>query len=203
MSRLRTLARSAALLAFASLSLAACGDDGPTGPKLPGEGQFSLTVDAGAEDTTFTGAALFGSVDGDFLVELGTLSTGSAQANVYFFRAGADRPAVGNYTIADVTGEDDPAPSQFGAVIFIEDEENTWVFGSTSGTFRVTRSSAEQLGGSFTLEAEGCAIGDDCTDPEARLPVEVRGTFNASLADEVNERRVSTQVQSIRVLPRR
>ena len=203
MSRLRTLARSAALLAFASLTLAACGDDDPSGPSLPGEGQFNLTVDAGSQDTTFTGAALFGSAEGEFVLELGTLAEGPAHAAAFFIHDGAARPAVGNYTMFDMTGNGDPTASQFGAVLFIDDEENTWVFGSTGGTFRVTKSSAEQFAGSFTLEAEGCAMGDDCEDPEARVPVEIRGTFNASAADETNARRASTQIQSIRALPRR
>lgn len=172
---IRNIARSAALLAFASFTLAACGDDA-TGPKGPAAGAARLAI-SGDADTSFTGQAAFGVGDSGEGKVFG-LVVGSEEIGVVLVRAG-DRPAAGTYNVADATDETEDPASDFGAMLISETTEGSGFFVSRSGSVKITSSSAGSVGGSFTmvmdgiLQAPGEANGTEGT-------ITVSGTFNAN-----------------------
>lgn len=180
MSRIRTLT----LAALAAFTLAACGDDDASGPKLPAQGNARLTLTAEGQDTTVDVDAFFGK-DWDeseqnrvFAIAIGA---GSENLTVVMARPDTTQPGVGDLTVADLTGETEVPDDELQVALVMADETTLGMFVGKSGTVRVTRSSAQALAGTIDMVVEGL-VWIDGSDVPTEITMDVTGTFNATPA---------------------
>ena len=179
-SRIRTLT----LAALAAFTLAACGDDDASGPKLPAQGNARITLAAEGEDTTMNVDAFFGK-DWDESEEnrVFGIAIGAASENLTIVMARPDttQPGVGNLAIANLTDEAEDPASQLQVALVMADETSMGVFVGKSGTVRITRSSAQALAGTVDMVVEGL-VWIDGSDVPTEITMDVTGTFNATPA---------------------
>ncbi len=166
------------LALFSTLLLAACGDGG-TGP---GSAASHVTTVRGDKAHDLTGAASFGSTndpaDPGFAILLDTPSEGTF---MILGRVNNARPAVGTYQVGAVDqGEPDPAKFYGSLSVTLPDQTPAFLYYTTGGTVRVTKSTDARVEGTFELDAVGLNLGD----PETPLTVRITGTFAADKAPD-------------------
>ena len=178
MHALRTL-RLAALAAFLPLA-AACSDDDANGPSQPSLGAYRMRL-TGDHVASHSGEAAFG-VDGEgenqyFGVVLGTDE--SDLANLIFLRAGTTRFPVGTHDVANTTDTQADDPQDIEVLLGLGNTGSSLVgfLDGESGTITVTKSTATELAGSFTIVAKGLIERNGGTAQPAT--VQISGAFNA------------------------
>lgn len=175
---LRTL-RVAALAALVPLA-AACSDDDPSGPRQPALGSYRMTL-AGDHAATHSGAAVFG-VDGEgeeqyFGVILGVDE--DDLANLIFLRSGAERLTAGTHQVANTFDSEPDDAEDVEVLLGIGNTSSSTVgfLDGESGTITVTRSTADELAGTFSITARGLIERNGGTAQPAT--VQITGAFNA------------------------
>lgn len=175
---LRTL-RVAALAALVPLA-AACSDDDASGPRQPQLGSYRMTL-AGDHAATHSGAAIFG-VDGEgedqyFGVVLGVDE--DDLANLIFLRSGTARLAVGTHQVANTFDSEPDDAEDVEVLLGIGNTTSSTVgfLDGQSGTITVTRSTADELAGTFSITARGLIERNGGTAQPAT--VQISGAFNA------------------------
>lgn len=186
---LRTL-RLAAVAALVPL-VAACSDDDSNGPRQPQLGTYRMTL-AGDHTGSHSGEAVFG-VDGEGAGQYFGVVLGIDEqdlANLIFLRSGTERLAVGTHQVANTTDSEQDDAEDVEVLLGIGNSSSTTVgfLDGRSGTITVTRSTAEELAGTFTITAQGLIERDGGTAQPAT--VQVSGAFNAEGVAEPSSARV-------------
>ena len=179
-SRIRTLT----LAALAAFSLAACSDDDASGPKVPAQGNARITLEAEGQDTTMNVDAFFGKDwDESGQSRVFAIAIGASNENMTLVMARPDttRPAIGNLTVGDLTGDSEIPDDELQVALVMADESTLGAFVGKSGTVRITRSTAQSLAGTIDLVVEGL-VWIEGSDIPTEVTMDVTGTFNASPA---------------------
>ena len=179
-----TIAAAALTVAFAT----GCGDDDDD-PSGPASGTYTAKV-TGDVQADLSGEAAFGQ-DTDpefgtvFAIALGT-DEEDEEGAVVFARRSTNRPATGNYQLADlssITGNP-PADQFFVFYVSGNDEDLSAFLVGTGGRLQITASSEQRVAGTFEFDATGFSA----EDPENELEVSVTGAFNARAATAASAR---------------
>jgi hypothetical protein len=171
------IARGRAVAATALVALAsACGGGDAVAPWVSTR-SYQATV-SGDLSRTLSGVASFGveSSEGSagFFILLGNESSDDVLGLVTMGHA---RPGVGTYQVVPMSDGTPPSAGAWGGFYTFLDESTgrAGVMVATSGTVRITESSAARLRGTFQLAGEG-VLSDDF---EAPIALTVTGTFDA------------------------
>ena len=185
-TQIRTLAVTA--IAFVGVGCGSDSGNGPLGPEV-----FGYTAQVqGDVSRTVGGDAVFGRSEDPYYGEVFVvaLAVPGSDGFIALARKNTARPAVGSYTIADVTENDVeelPQDEFFAFYVTGTGEALDAVFLGTAGTVTVTGSSARALSGSFQFDA----LGFETDDPTSELTVRLSGSFTARAVSSAVQARIA------------
>lgn len=174
---------TAVTVATVPIAFAACSSSEFSTTDPEDQGNYSASVIAGTDTLELSGRAVFGTTQSslDFPVNAVYLLTGDPPTPPYdviwFQRRNLDLLEPGDYTIADVEGNDLPPDSDFLALYAFADDEAWATFHSVTGILTITTAEGLELTGTF--EITGALALDESYAGAVPDTVLVSGTFRA------------------------